>query len=184
MDIQLSNGDHNGFTCTDWLRKHHPSIRVIGYSNYTSLKARQDLIDAGACAFIEKGSGPNALRDALVDVYQIRHHLNEFVSEDMLNKDAGKDKIDNPRQIRGKLQTILWLCTTDLNEAQIADLMILNEKTVRNHIAELRAYFKVKKTKAMVAQAFWQGIMPKELPTMLQEKVDAILLTQPDTPYD
>lgn len=177
MDIQLAGGD-NGFECTYWLRGHYPQIRVIGYSDYPHAETIQKLINCGARAFIEKGLGAESLRTALFDVYESGYHFNQFIADDAFLEAAQRLVLDDPSKITGTLQQIMMLCATDLTAAEIGEVVFLGERAVKNYIGHLCRYFGVKTTKAMVAQAFWHGLMPKRMPDDLREIIAKIKMTK------
>ncbi|MFC3197125.1 response regulator [Parapedobacter deserti] len=176
MDIQLAV-DENGFECTQWLREHYPQIRVVGYSDYPHAETIQRLINCGARAFIEKGLGAESLRMALFDVHESGYHFNQFIPDDVFLEAAQRLVLDDPAKITGTLQQIMMLCATDLTAAQIGEVVFLGERAVKNYIGHLCRYFGVKTTKAMVAQAFWQGLMPNRMPDQLRETIAKVKAT-------
>lgn len=177
MDIQLGLND-NGFECTCWLREAYPQIRVIGYSDYPHAETIQRLIGCGARAFIEKGLGAQSLKSALFDVYESGYHFNAFIPDDAFLDAAQRLVLDDPCKITGTLQQIMFLCATDLTTAQIGEAVYLSERTVKNYISHLCRFFGVTYAKAMVAQAFWHGLMPNSMPDELRETVNRLKTTK------
>jgi len=169
MDIQLAGGEE-GYSCTYWLKDHYPKIHVIGYSDYGQPETVQRLLHAGACAFIEKGKGAKSLQAALFDVYESGRHFNDHVDKAMLEatKDDATERIDISHP---QTALLMQLLATDLNSYEIGDLMCMAESTVRKHVKRLHHYFGVTTTKAMVAQAFWHGLMPNGMPDRIRALV-------------
>lgn len=170
MDIQLAAGEE-GYSCTYWLKDRYPEIHVIGYSDYGQPETVQRLLHAGACAFIEKGKGAKSLQAALFDVYETGRHLNDHVDEAMLAA-LGDDATERFDISHPQTALLMQLLATDLNSYEIGDLMCMAESTVRKHVKRLHHYFGVTTTKAMVAQAFWHGLMPNGMPDRIRALVE------------
>ena len=66
MDINMPEMD--GCEATEWLRKHHPKIKVLALSMYNNESAIIRMLKAGAKGYILKDCEPAVLKTAIEDV--------------------------------------------------------------------------------------------------------------------
>ena len=76
MDINMPEMD--GCEATEWLRKHHPKIKVLALSMYNNESAIIRMLKAGAKGYILKDSRPQQLEVAIDAIMKQGFHYSEL----------------------------------------------------------------------------------------------------------
>ncbi len=130
LDVNMPVMD--GFETAKWLNKNYPEIKLVALSMNDNDKAIIAMIKAGCCAYLLKDIHPVELEKA----------LNEINIKGFYNADAGninyrrflmqEDKND-PLHFNEKELQFLQLCCSEKSYKQIADLMLVSERTVNGY---------------------------------------------------
>jgi DNA-binding NarL/FixJ family response regulator len=138
LDVRLPDG--SGLEVNRWLAEHHPQVKVVmltmSEDHDTVLTALRD----GARGYLVKGAGPDrvehALRAAAAGDVVLNHDLAQAVGE------LAQARSRNPRsrpfpQLTSRELDILELISQGLDNQTIARRLVLNPKTVRNHVSNV-----------------------------------------------
>ncbi|WP_317171635.1 response regulator transcription factor [Spirosoma profusum] len=128
MDINMPQMD--GFATTDWLKKHHPTIKVLALSMYDDEGAIIRMLKSGARGYLLKSAEADDLRRAIDNVYAKGFHYSEMVTGTLFranyqDEDAGKVANLSDRELH-----FLKLASTELTYKEIADEMYVSPRTV------------------------------------------------------
>jgi DNA-binding NarL/FixJ family response regulator len=138
LDVRLPDG--SGLEVNRWLAEHHPQVKVVmltmSEDHDTVLTALRD----GARGYLVKGAGPDrvehALRAAAAGDVVLNHDLARAVGE--LAQARSRPGRSRPfPQLTSRELDILELIAQGLDNQTIARRLVLNPKTVRNHISNV-----------------------------------------------
>jgi DNA-binding NarL/FixJ family response regulator len=132
MDINMPVMD--GFATTQWLKEHHPSVKVLALSMIDDESSVVKMIRSGARGFVLKDSEPEELEHAISSVLQKGFYHSEMVSEKlMMALSKGEEGVDSGEHkvlLSEKEQELLrWVCS-DLSFKEIAGHMNVSPRTV------------------------------------------------------
>jgi DNA-binding NarL/FixJ family response regulator len=135
LDINMPVMD--GISTAQWLRKYHPSIRIIILSMFEDAEKVLLMVRAGVKGYLLKDAEPDEFERALVKVSEGDLFYPDFVTRHLLNNfniDKEAQVQLNPREIE-----FLRLTSTELTYKEIADTMNISVRTVdsfRDHLFE------------------------------------------------
>jgi DNA-binding NarL/FixJ family response regulator len=161
MDINMPVMD--GFATTQWLKEHHPSIKVLALSMLDDEASVVKMIRSGARGFLLKDSEPEELDHAISSVLQKGFYHSEMVSGKlMMALSKGEEGIDGEEHqvlLSEKEQELLrWVCT-DLSFKEIAGHMNVSPRTVDGYRDALFEKLEIKSRVGLALFAVRQGIV-------------------------
>lgn len=140
LDIRLPDG--SGLEVNRWLAAHRPGVRVIvltmSEDHETVLTALRD----GARGYLVKGAGPDQVEQALRTVAAgdvvLNPEMAQAVSQ-LVQMRAGATTSGPFPQLTRRELDVLELIAQGLDNQTIARRLVLNPKTVRNHVSNVLA---------------------------------------------
>jgi DNA-binding NarL/FixJ family response regulator len=135
MDIQMPEMD--GLETTQYLRLHHPTIKVIMLSMFSSSGSITQAVENGASGYLLKNAEPEELKIAIFDVLASGFYFNENVSKAMIAGFVSKNQISPKLTYTNELserekQVLLLVCDEQTNK-EIADKLNLSLRTIEGH---------------------------------------------------
>jgi two-component system, NarL family, invasion response regulator UvrY len=123
----------SGYQTTQWLRQHHPSIKVIALSAIYTDFAVVQMVASGACGFTTKSVTPLQLKSILDKATHPDFHgggLHGLYAQRMLPSQFSN--LHKAMEVRlSEIEiSLLQLCCTEMTYAQIAEELSLTEKAV------------------------------------------------------
>lgn len=154
----------NGFETAEWLREHHPGVKVLALSMNNKEADILKMLKAGARGYLLKDSSPSELHQAIAAVMEKGFYHSELVTQPLLNLlRGGKEKAaDNDFGLNGREKEFLRLACSDLSYKQIADIMCLSERTIDGYRESVFVKMDVKTRTAMAVKAIRLGIVDPE----------------------
>ena len=151
VDLRLP--DMSGTELCRRLRRVQPECRVVVLSSYLSEDFVRAAMEAGAAAYVAKGSGLDALRTAVEQAAAgrrqaggpIHSQLYELVSR---RQSAGL----TPQQER-----VLELAADGLTYREIGARLFITESTVRFHVQKLKRRFRARSKTDLIAKVIRSG---------------------------
>jgi DNA-binding NarL/FixJ family response regulator len=137
LDVRL--GDASGLEVNRWLAEHHPSIKVVmltmSEDHDTALTALRD----GASGYLVKGAGPERVERALRTVAAGDVVLDQSLVPAFTElAPARRASTSRPfPELTQREFEILELVAEGLDNTSIARRLVLNPKTVRNHVSNV-----------------------------------------------
>lgn len=137
LDVRL--GDASGLEVNRWLAEHHPSIKVVmltmSEDHDTALTALRD----GASGYLVKGAGPERVERALRTVAAGDIVLDQSLVPAFTElAPARRAATSRPfPELTQREFEILELVAEGLDNTSIARRLVLNPKTVRNHVSNV-----------------------------------------------
>ncbi len=124
MDINMPK--MNGIQCTEWIKKNHPSTKVIILTMFPEKTYIDQLINAGADGCLLKSRGSKDLLEAIERVNDSKSYfdrIKEFVEPDQHRVyNLSEREVEITRHI-----------VNGLTSNEIADKLFLSEHTVKTH---------------------------------------------------
>ncbi len=136
MDINMPVMD--GFESTQWLKQHHPDVKILALSTFEDDKPIIKMLKNGAGGYLVKESRIADVVQAIRTIHEQGYFLNELISAKMLRSIQ-----DNPTpgalqvQLSDNEITFLRLCCSELTYKEIASEMKLSPHTIDNYRQEL-----------------------------------------------
>jgi DNA-binding NarL/FixJ family response regulator len=140
LDIRLPDG--SGLEVNRWLATNRPAVRVVvltmSEDHETVLTALRD----GARGYLVKGAAPNqveqAIRAVAADDVVLNAELAQAVSQ--LVQERARPAANRPfPELTSRELDVLELIAEGLDNQAIARKLVLNPKTVRNHVSNVLA---------------------------------------------
>ncbi len=153
MDLRMPEMD--GVQTIAALRAIDPQIKIVVLTNYHSDEEVFNALQAGAMAYLLKSASLEEVVSAIREVYAGGRRIPEPIAVQL----AGRiSRIElSPRE-----QEILNLVARGLTNREIAELLHISDKTVRNHVVNCLDKLRVKDRTEATAVAIRRGLVNLE----------------------
>jgi DNA-binding NarL/FixJ family response regulator len=137
IDINMPVID--GVAVAYYLKLEHPSIKLIGLSNYTDENSIENMILSGADGFVIKAAAENVLMIAIETVrnnmiyIDSRVKFNQQHISEVLVKRKERLSNENVYNLTKRERTFMMLNATSLSYEQIAETMYVETKTINSY---------------------------------------------------
>ena len=163
MDIAMPGA--SGIEAVRHIRQWDKNARILIFSMHLSVAMTLKTFEAGASGFVTKSSGPDELIRAVATVAAGNRVLSPDVSEAIAaDRLAGSPQfVDalSPRETE-----ILRLLASGMNSEEIATLLNISTKTVRNHHYTIKSKIGARNDAHLVWLAVNAGLVSDERPTV------------------
>lgn len=163
MDIRMP--DKNGIEACREIREIDPGIKVIMLTSYADDEALFASIMAGASGYVLKDIGCRALVDAIITVGRGGSLLDHGITGKVLDKMRTLARgITVHDELNEQEKKILALIGEGKTNRQIAAILHLSEKTVRNYVSSILAKLNLSnraQAAAYVARQRFTGLDPR-----------------------
>jgi len=141
LDVRLGNTDNDfgGIEVCREIRAAHPQIACIMLTSYEDDEALLAAILAGASGFVLKQVKGGALLDAVKHVAAGGSLIDPSVTARVFDQLRAPVAADPLAHLTPQEKRILGYITEGLTNREIAEQMILAEKTVKNYVSNLLA---------------------------------------------
>lgn len=161
MDINMPEMD--GCEATEWLRKHHPKIKVLALSMYNNESAIIRMLKAGAKGYILKDSRPQQLEVAIYAIMKQGFHYSELLNGKLIHAinqmgDISTD-LNTLVHLHEKETEFLKLCCTEFTYKEIAARLSVSPRTVDGYRDALFEKLNVKTRIGLVMFSVKNGIV-------------------------
>lgn len=130
MDIKMPQ--MNGIEATQWLKDHHPTVKVLALSMECDEVTILQMLRAGAKGYLLKDIHPKILHHALLEVHNNGFYYTENVTNTLLNS-AGITQIKSRINLKDRELEFLKLACSERTYKEIAEVMCLSPKTIENY---------------------------------------------------
>jgi NarL family two-component system response regulator LiaR len=142
MDIVMPNMD--GIEATQQITQQWPEARVLALTSFAADNKLFPAIKAGALGYLLKDSDPEALIQAIRQVYKGEPSLHPHIARKLLHE-LGRPSSENlpsphpqaPEPLTGREVEVLRSVANGLSNQQIADALSIAEVTVRSHVSHI-----------------------------------------------
>lgn len=165
MDV-LMPGTSGIEACRE-IRAAHPSVQVLMLTSYSDDAAVFSSIMAGAGGYLLKNTGRADLLKAVRAVARGEALLDPAVTRkvtDRLTQLARAKEAEEIAPLTEREREVLALVARGLTNKEIADRLVISEKTARNHISHILDKLNLSRRSEAAAYAVRKNLVPPETP--------------------
>jgi two-component system, NarL family, response regulator LiaR len=146
MDLQMPGMD--GIEVTEKIKERWPDIKVLVLSSFNSWDKVYSALKKGAAGYVLKDAPPEELLAGIKAVAAGGSFLGAKVATELLNR-LGNDPAvptanDLPEPLTEREIDVLKLIGQGLGNREIAEQLVVSEKTVKTHVANILQKLQVK----------------------------------------
>lgn len=136
MDLMMPEMD--GIACIKKIREKRPKARILVLTNFAGEDMIFPAIKAGAMGYHLKDSSPEALEEAIRQVFRGEPSLHPLIAKKLLEElhapPADQEIYENltPRELE-----VLTQIAQGLENKEIAEQLVVSEATVRTHVSNI-----------------------------------------------
>jgi len=157
--LDLHMPEKSGVEAISEIKEALPEARILVLTSFASDEDVFPAIKSGASGYLLKDSSPQALLKAIRDVYNGQLALDPFVAQKVmqeLHQPARHPLTDEPLTLRE--MEILKLVAEGLTNQEIADRLVVSERTVRAHVSNILAKLHLANRTQAALYALREGI--------------------------
>ncbi len=150
MDINMPG--MNGIDATQQVRKKHPGIKVLVFSQYDEKRFVKQLMKNGANGYLLKNSAASELVNAIKVVHDGGLYLSDELPNIFVDKPKKRTNQLFPKLTKRETEVLKQICQ-EKSTAEIAETLFLSPNTVETHRANLLLKIGAKNTAGLVKWA-------------------------------
>jgi len=164
MDLVMPELD--GISATRQISALQQGTRVIALTSFVEDEKVIPAIQAGAASFLLKDVAPNELMDAIRAAYQGEACLHPVIMRKLMNQVAAQGvAAASPPQpatpdLTEREKEVLGLVAEGLSNREIAERLVISEKTVKTHISSLLSKLGQEDRTRLAIYAIKHGLVP------------------------
>ena len=158
LDMRLP--DSSGLDVNRWLAEHHPDVRVLILTMSEDLDSALTALHDGAGGYLVKGADADRVEQAIRTVASGDVVLDNSLVHGVVNRtQPRRDAPERPfPQLTDREFQVLELIAEGINNAEIAHRLVVNPKTVRNHVSNVFAKIHADDRSTAIVLAHRQGV--------------------------
>lgn len=161
MDINMPGMD--GFATTQWLKQHHPEVKVLALSMYDNETSIIRMLKCGAKGYILKDSEPAELKEAIHAIMSKGFYYSDLVSGKLMHAigkmDDETDGLKSLVPLNNRETDFLKYACTELTYKEIAEKMFVSPRTIDGYRDALFEKLQLKTRVGLVMYAIKNGIV-------------------------
>jgi NarL family two-component system response regulator LiaR len=154
MDLMMPGTD--GVTATRLIRQKYPNVRVLALTSFQENGLVQGAMQAGATGYLMKNVSARELANAIRSAYAGKVTLSPEAAEALIHANAQAREMEG---LTEREQEVLKLMVDGLNNAQIADSLVVSLSTVKYHISNILMKLGVENRVAAVTMAIQKKLV-------------------------
>jgi NarL family two-component system response regulator LiaR len=157
LDLVMPRQD--GLAAIADLKRDNPEARILILTSFAEDEKVFAAIKAGALGYLLKDSSPEQLLQAIRDVYRGEASLHPTIARKLigeLNRPVAAPPEDVP--LTGREVEVLTLVARGLSNQEIADTLIISERTVRTHVSHILEKLHLANRTQAALYAFQEGL--------------------------
>ena len=160
MDLEVP-GELDGISATRQIRKQWPDIQVIVVTSHHQDEYIFPAVRAGAISYLLKDVEPDELADAIRKAAQGEAVLDSRVASRIIKELQGirGEEVNPFTELSEREFEILRLIAAGKSNAQIAEILVLGESTVKTHISNIFKKLHLQDRTQAAVYAWQQGIV-------------------------
>lgn len=160
MDLEMP-GELDGISATRQIRKQWPDIQVIVVTSHHQDEYIFPAVRAGAISYLLKDVEPDELADAIRKAAQGEAVLDSRVASRIIKELQGirGEEVNPYTELSEREFEILRLIAAGKSNAQIAEILVLGESTVKTHISNIFKKLHLQDRTQAAVYAWQQGIV-------------------------
>ncbi|MBN2683262.1 MAG: response regulator transcription factor [Bacteroidales bacterium] len=157
VDLNLNDGSSDIMETCRKVKKQYPQIKILVLTTYTGKQLMAKLRDEKIDGYLSKTHS----REELFTALEVLSRGETFFQQ--TNKQEAVKELDDDFSLQISLsereKEILTNIVAGLTDKQIADRLIISDKTVKTHRQNLRNKFKVSSTAQLIREAIERGVV-------------------------
>lgn len=151
--VELDIPSSDGISAIQKVKKDHPNIRIVVFSNQPEDVFAISSLKAGASGYLPKTAPPQSLKDAVLKVYS----GGVFITNDLAQTIAFDESTGSPRRMFNRLSMreveVLKLLYAGKRNKDIAFELNINNKTVSTYRTRIMKKLNVKTVVELIRKA-------------------------------
>lgn len=143
----------NGVIGCTAIKRYYPNIKVIILTAYAENHLVMETIKAGADGYLLKNIQYESLVDSIRLVSRGAHILDPSVSDGVINRIKEGPDTDLDHELSPRELSILKLISAGKTNKEIAEVLSISDKTVRNYMSNL--FVKIHVSNRTEAAVYW-----------------------------
>lgn len=160
MDVNMPGTD--GIVATRVIKKEMPSTHIIALTIYEDEEV-VEMVRAGVSAYVLKDVAGSELIDTIYRVMQGEVVIHPRVANRLVRELNRTDKKKHDIRLTKREQDVLLLLVKGHTNKEMADLMFISEKTVKNHLTSIFRKLGVKDRTQAAVYALKNNIVDDEI---------------------
>lgn len=157
LDLVMPNMD--GVQATLEIKKNYPEARILVLTSFAENHMVYSAIKAGAIGYLMKDTSSEELIQAIIDTYQEKPALGpEIARKLMMNIQGQEDGESFENRLTEREIEILKEMALGKTNQQIADDLVVSERTVRTHVTNILGKLGLSNRTQAVLYALREGI--------------------------
>ncbi|MPZ63908.1 MAG: response regulator, partial [Propionibacteriales bacterium] len=133
MDLKMPRLD--GVTATVEIVARFPAVKVVVLTSFGEVRRVQAALEAGAAGYVLKDAAPEEIDAAVRTAMAGQVHLDPVVTRRLTQRMVSAD--DQLALLTRRERDILALVATGLSNQEIAEHLMISERTARTHVSNL-----------------------------------------------
>ncbi len=154
MDLMMPGMD--GVTATRLIREQNPATQVVALTSFQEDELVQNALKAGAVGYLMKNVSTRELEAAIRSAHQGRMTLSSEAAQSLVR---ATQQAAETETLTRREQEILRLMVEGLNNAQIAERVVVSLSTVKYHISNILMKLGVDNRVAAVTMAIQKKLI-------------------------
>ena len=157
MDLLMPGMD--GVTATAAITRRHPAMAVVAMTSFTQADLVYGALQAGAAGYLLKDAEADEVAAAIRAACRGEVHLDPAIAK-QLTRSLRAPKPQTVDALTDREREVLALVAKGLSNQQIADSLVISERTARTHVSNILAKLGVASRTQAALLAMREGIAP------------------------
>lgn len=161
MDLAMPRKD--GIEAIHEIKAENPDARILVITSFAEDEKVFPAIKAGAHGYLLKDSSPTELVQAIHDVHRGESSLDPAIARKLLRElNRPVAPVISEEPLTEREIEVIKLLAQGLSNGEIAQQLIIAERTVRSHVSSILAKLHVANRTQAALYAVQQGLIPSE----------------------
>jgi DNA-binding NarL/FixJ family response regulator len=157
MDLLMPGMD--GVTATAAITQRHPEMDVVAMTSFTQADKVHGALQAGAAGYLLKDAEADEVAAAIRAACRGEVHLDPAIAR-QLTRSLLTPKAQTVNPLTDGEREVLVLVAQGLSNQQIADALVISERTARTHVSNILSKLGVASRTQAALMAIREGIAP------------------------
>jgi DNA-binding NarL/FixJ family response regulator len=135
LDIQMPQA--SGIDVTRWVRANHPQVGVLILTAYDDDPYVMAVLQAGANGYVLKTASPQAIIQAVRDVYEGKSAVDPVIARKLIDQIAGQRAGPQYESLTDREMEVLELAAQGYTNKAIGLQLGISDRTVQGHLARI-----------------------------------------------
>jgi len=157
MDLLMPGMD--GVAATAAITEHYPELAVVAMTSFTQADMVHGALQAGAAGYLLKDAEADEVAAAIRAACRGEVHLDPAIAK-QLTRSLVAPKPQAADALTDREREVLVLVAKGLSNQQIADSLVISERTARTHVSNILGKLRVASRTQAALLAIREGIAP------------------------